>query len=324
MSTSKWKGAAGLAYTGDTTTAASTLKVYPIAESIDAKGEPATYERVTSQQPDVLNVNRAGMNYSFSVDGMQANCADLGYLTWLALGGQTYGTFHDLTPADDSGYFGLNIDRKLDLGSSTPTERYVGCRVGSLSFEQPLRDYARVSFNGLAADQGSLAAALSVTPPTGANDQPLDWGSLGAGFLKIGYDGAATAQDNDVQGFKWELTRNQAYGGFKVNTGQPSAILEGGRRLTFEVTREFAGAGALAGYNAWKNNEAIELDVEYDVGAYRYRFHINQGVITGSYAAEIGTGEDAIMATLVCTAVKPDGGNLMDVEVVDATAGVYT
>lgn len=324
MSTSKWKGAAALAYTGDVSTVGATPKVYPIAETIDAKGEPVTYERVTSQQPDVLNINRAGFNYSFSVDGMQASCGDLGYLAWLAFGGQAYATFHTISPADDTGYFNFRIDRKLDLGTSQPTEEYAGCRIGSLSFEQPLRDYARVSFNGFAVDKGSPTAALSPTVPTDADNQPLDWGALGAGFLKLGYDGAATAQDNTVQSFKFELTRNQAYAGFKVNTGQPGAVLEGGRRLTFELTREFSGAEAQAEYASWAANEHIEVDVQYTVGAHRFRFNFHELVVTGSYAGEVGAGEDAIMATLVATAVKPDGGQLATIEVVDDTLAVYT
>jgi len=324
MSTPKWKGAAGLGYTGDATTAivAGSETIYPIAETIDAKGEPATYERVTSQQPDVLNINRAGMDYSYTVDGMQASCGDIGYLLWLALGSETYSAGdHQLSPADDSLYFGFNIDRKLDLGSTLYTERYVGCKIGSLTIEQPLRDYAKVSFSGLCCDKHATnGGALDPSVSTDADNQPLDWGALidtGSGsYCKIGYDGAGS-QDNEVQGFKIELTRSQAYGGYTQSGGQPTAILEGGRRLNFEITREFGGSNAIDDYNAWKDNESIEFSIRYDIGSHMFSFIVYEARVVGSFAGEIGAGEDAIMATLVCTATYPDSEAKICYAVVD-------
>lgn len=325
MSTAKWKGAAGLARTADASSTAA-VQVYPIAETIDAKGDPAVYERNTSQQPDILDIKRAGMNYSYSVDGAQMNCRDLGYLWWLALGAQAFATgTHTLSPADDSNFFNLKVDRKVNIPSN-PTEEYLGCKIGSISFEQPLRDYARVSFNGLAADLGTPSAALSPTIPTAANDAPVDWSALGAGSFKIGYSGGAPVADTTIQGFKLEMTRNQAYAGFvhSATSSQPSAILEGGRRLVAEYTREFTGALATADYSAWLANTLYELDINYVVGAHSFRFQVHEAVPTGSFAQEVGTGEDAIMATMILTAKKPDGGQLATVEVVDAEGGTYT
>lgn len=327
MGTPKWQGKAGLARTADAVSEANP-QVYPLADTINAEGVPVSYERVTSQKPDIFHIEQSGYDWSVTVDGMQASCFDFGYLMWLALGGDSFLTdTHTITPTDNSQYFNLKIDRGLTLDGNGPTQSIKGCRIGAISLEQPLRDYAKVSVSGLACAMNQTeGGTLSVTIPEGDDDQPLSWAALAhaSGFFKIGYNGAAATQDDDIQGWKFELTREQIYAGIDLGASQPEAINEGGRELTAEVTKEFIGAGAQNAYKAWKDTEKVELDVRYQVGANYYRIQIPQMEVVGAFGGEIGTGNESIMGVLSLKATKKAATNIMTITTLDGSAGAYT
>lgn len=327
MGTPKWKGRAGLARTADAVSEASP-QVYPLADTINAEGVPVSYERVTSQKPDIFHIEQSGFDWSWTIDGMQASPFDFGYLAWLALGADAFATAtHTITPADDSQYFNLKIDRGLTLDGNGPTQSIKGCRIGSFSFEQSLRDYAKLAVSGLACDLvATEAAALSVTIPEGDDDQPLSWAGLvdASGFFKVGYNGGAVADDDDIQGWKMELTREQVYAGIDLGASQPDAINEGGRELTVELSKEFTGSTAQDAYKTWKDTAKVALDVRYQVGANYVRIEIPQLEVVGAFGGEIGTGNESIMGTLSLKATKKSGSDLMTITTIDGSVALYT
>jgi len=325
--TPKWKGIAGLARTA-TASATATPAVYPIADDVDTPGTPVTYERTTSQQSDILHITRCGTDFNWLIDGMQGSCNDLGYLFWLALGGDSWLTdTHTITPATDSQYFNLKIDRGVDLGTDDNTQECVGCRIGSFTFEQPVRDYAKLNASGLFVNLGTPSADLSAPSiSVGDDDEPPGWVHLqdGSSHFKIGVGGASSAQDDGVQSWKLEYSREQVYSGIDVGSSQPDGINEGGRELTFEITREFIDdAASLGWYEAWRDGDAIELDIQYIMGTSELRFHIPQAEITSPCPGPVGSGAESIMATLTCKAYK--GSNpLISIYAKDGSGGAYS
>lgn len=327
MGTPKWKGTFGIGRTADAVSLA-TPAIYPRYESADAKGVPVTFEDNPVMSPDLYAIEAAGKNFTWEANNMRLPAHHLGYLLWLALGAESFaaGT-HTLSPADASQYFNLKIGRGLDLGSSTPTENLVGCKIARLTIEQTARAYAVISAGGAACNRGAPGAVLTPTILTGAENAPLSWPALRAGFLKTSYAGGAFAQDNSVQGIKIEYTRDQdAEAGIDIESDQPDAINDGARTLMFEITREFTGAGALADYQAWRDNSLVGLDVKWVVGtspAYEVRLLITQGRPVDNQPGPIGVGADSIKGTLVVKAFR-GAVALVVAEIKDQIAVAYT
>jgi hypothetical protein len=329
--TPKWKGIAGLARTADASSTASP-QVYPIADDVDTPGAPVTYERTTSQQADILHITRCGTDYNWVIDGMQGSAFDIGYLFYLLLGTDTWAAgpaTHTLTPATNSQYANLKVDRDVQIGTggTDHTQECVGCRVGSFTFDQPMRDYAKINAGGLFCNLATPSASLSSPSiSVGDDDEPPGWAHLqdGSAFFKIEYDGGGLAQDDAVQSWKMEYSREQVYSGIDVGDSQPDGINEGGRELTFEITREFIDdSGSKDSYDAWENGKTVGIDIKYIMGANYVQITIPQAHVVGSFAQSVGTGAESIMATLMCKAFK--GSNpLITVVVKDGSSAAYT
>lgn len=326
----KWEGAVGYVRVASATATDSSPDVWPVAESADAPGVPQVFRRNPTQTPDTYNINRAGENYSFTVEGMQGSCHDWLYTLACFSGDSGYGfstPTHTINPADHSEYLNYLIDRALDLGTSTPTQHLSGVRIGQVTIEQPTREYAKMSLNGLACRmESSLVAPLTPVIPTGADDEPLSWASIAntggaVGHFKIGYDTQTPSAEDNITSFKIELSRNQSYARYGFSSNQAGEINEGHRTVTCEIQKEFAGTDAKNAFLAWKNNQYVHLDVKWAVGAANYvRIVIPYMRIMDAFAKEIGASDDAIMGTLMCEAYR-GGTNLYTVTGVDGSPG---
>lgn len=295
-----------------------------ICDSANIEPEPVTYERVNNVTPDDIGVQAAGFRLPWSFSGAEMDPAQLGYLWWLALGGQTIVTNeHVLTPADSLEYAEVFCDRNVDLGSSTPTETAVGAMINSLSLDIQKRAFAKVSAGGLACNFGSPAAALVASLPA----YPLSWHALRAGDFQIGYNGAGLASDRTIMGLKIDYSREIGdEDNIGLDSDQPTSLTPHSRSLEFEVSRIFSGAQALAEYTAWKAQQEIAISAEMQVnsGTYRVQIDIPHARPIAPYAGAVGAGDDSIIGTLRCKAFQSGADKLITVTVADDTTVAYT
>lgn len=327
----KWKGKVGIGRTADAVSVA-TPAIYPRYESAQLGGVPVVFKDNPVMSPDLYAIESAGKDFTWAINNMRLPAYHMGYFLWLALGSEAFGAgTHTLSPADDSQYFNFKLGRGLDLdtvtGGEQPTQNGLGCKLGRLTIEQNARAYATITASGLLCHTGAPSAVLTPTILTGPENGPLSWPALRAGFLKTSYAGAAFAQDNSVQGFKIEYTREQdGTAGIDIESDQPDAIGEGARSLLFEITREFRGAGAQADYDAWMNSKLVGLDVKWLMGTspqYSCRLLITQGRPVDNQPGEVGMGAERIKGTLKLEAFRGSVA-LIVAEVQDQIAVAYT
>lgn len=324
--TMKWRGHAALARTTGPTATASP-SVYLNCDDANGSGEPILVERINNITADVLSAVPVGFNYKFTASAIEADAPTMGKLFWLFLGTESPATdTHTITPASVQQYFEFFTDRGLDLGTSTPTEVLLGCKMESLEFEVKARQFAKFAISGLACNKGTAVAALSPTAQVTAAYAPLSWMAIksNATPFKIGYAAATPAADTAITGFKLSLKRTLREKPVDLSSDVPSGIDESGRTIEFEITREFTGAGALAAYNAWAAQSLVGIELNATMGTNTLKIEIPQAVITGSFAEGVGTGDDQIMGTLKCRATTPSAVSIITVTVKDGASGAYT
>lgn len=293
------------------------MDVVLIADSITTESVPHLLERSVAAQPDLVSAGRTGLDHSYSVDGMTGSCYDVGYLLALMMGDDSWAAqVHTITTntTGDGEYFDLKVDRVNDLDTAKPTEDCIGCKIQSLTIEQAPREYAKIGFSGLFTKHGSEEAALSITIPTAADDQPLDYGGLSAAgaFVKLGTSPGGAVQMDEIESFKIDITREASYGGIQVSTEQPTAINEGGREIMVEIVKEFDVASA-AEWAWFETDVDLEFDVRWDIGLNHLQIHIPTLQMVGSPLGEIGPGSDSIKYTFTLKA-KGLTASIIDVE----------
>jgi hypothetical protein len=328
MATPKWKGGVAVVRASSATHEPASGFVYPMAESAQIEGAPILYTRLPYAIPDPDRVGLGGFEFSWRIDGITPNCMVFGYLMALALGNDSWngiGGYHSLRPDDDAQYLNVLIDRGLDLGTSEPTERLVGAKITGWTLEFKHNEYAKLSVSGVGANLGSLAAALAPSIPTGDDDEPLGWHHLRNGYVRLGYNGGAVADDNDITGFTITYNRPPILSGRDLGSAQPTEIFNAARELTFSITKEFSGSGAVNMYNAWKNQQEVEFTWRAEVGSAPN--YVSQasvyGYVSRSFAGEVGAGEDVIEGTLECLVYKKGTDDLIKFDVKDGTTGAY-
>jgi hypothetical protein len=301
---------------------------YPDAGGCAIDGEPIIYEREPGSLPDVDFQKAAGKTWSWKMPNIQPNVNVFGWLMAQILGSDTWNTIpadHTIAPADDLPWLNVLKDDNLDRGTSTPTQRLLGAKIGDFEFVQESNSIAKLTISGKGCDEGAAAAALTTSVPTGDNEAPLSWASLKAGYLKIGYAGAATAQDNDVTGFKIMGKRALVETGRgTLGSNQPTDLRPGKRKDFFiEITKEFSGASAIAMYTAWKNQSTVAVEIKYLVGTYSVISGVMTGEIVGSYPPEISADETVVVATLRIKLRKAGAVPIVGWTVKDATTAAY-
>lgn len=331
MGTPKWKGTFGIGRTADASSVA-TPAIYPRYETADIKGVPVTFEDNPVMSPDLHAIEAAGKNWTFEANNMRLPAYHMGYLLWLALGTESFGSgTHTLTPADAAQYFNGKLGRGLDLdtvtGGEQPVQNLVGAKIARLAIEQNARAYATVSIGGAGCNVAAPTAALTPTILTGPENAPLSWPALRAGWLKTSYAGGAFAQDNSVQGVKIEYTREQdAEAGIDIESDQPDAVNDGARNVMVEITREFTGAGAQADYDAWMNSKSVGTDLKWVMGtspAYEVNIVVPLARPVDNQPGPIGVGAESIKGTLVLKAYR-GALSLIYAVVKDQIAVAYT
>lgn len=326
MGISKWRMKAALARTtGAAATAAPHLLL--VGNNSIIEGEPVLAERQGALVPDLLGAQAYGHNFKFSSEGLEPHAHALGYTLWLILGAQVAATdTHTITPANTIEYLEFFLDNVTDLGTSTPTETLLGGKLEKWELECGAQKFAKLAIGGPACAKGSPAATLALSIPSGAANAPLSWAAIRAatGGFKIGYNGAAVAADTGVTGFKVSIARTITPQPIDLSGDQPSAMNEGGREITFEFTREFAGSGALNAYNAWSGNQLVGVEINATMGTNTFKLEIPKMYITGSFKEGGTSGDDILMGTLKCKAALPDAAAIITATVKDGVSGDYT
>lgn len=285
-----------------------------------------SYERENNTSPDDLKPQAAGFKITGQMSGGECGAYELGYLFWLFLGGQALADADDthvITPADVQEYFQMSVDRKTDLGSSTPTENSLGNKMTAFDLAIEKNAFVKVGFSTKACSLGNTSAALSSTLVA----YPLSWHGLRAGTFKIGYGGAALAVDDTIDGIKITGSREVSdEDNIHLAADQPDSLTSHSRVVEFEIMRQFSGSSILVEYASWKNQVSIGIEVDFQMnsGAETVLIAIPNARIVGSYAGEVGSGDDSIMATLKCKAFVVSGEELITVSVDDGTDALYT
>lgn len=300
---SKFAGIVGIAKAADATTIAAPKHYLQCASAV-ITGEPIVYEQDSNIQADPGMAYGAGHNYSFAIDGIEAPIAHLGYLLWLMLGTEgSYSSGHVLSPGATQDYCCIQIDRGFQIGAggSDTTEILLGAKLNSLKIEVPKQGFAKCSIAGVGCDLDTPGTNLSASIPAGADNAPISWQAMKDGAFKLGYPGSP-AEDNEIQRFAIDITREMdADAGVDLDADQPTGINEGKRSVTFEVDKQFSG-NAKTAYDAWLNQTEVGLDVLLTVGAFTMTLVVVNSMVTGSFAKEIGSAAESVMATLQCKA----------------------
>jgi hypothetical protein len=306
MGNAKWRAAIGLGNAAGPKVTAGP-DIYALCETANIEGTPVLSERINNFDRRVLGIDQYGHDFAFRIEGWEANCEHVGKLFFWLLGKDAIsgaGPYvHTLThdPANPlPPYFVTQIDDLVDKGTSQETEELQGCRLGALSIEFPEKSFAKVSVSGVGTQLGTPLASLTAVLPTGANEGPLSWaavqGVAGGGF-KIGYDGSATAADNDVKSIKIDCNTPATPQGTRLGDNQPGTINLGLIECVIEVTREFVGTTALDNYNAWVNQQRVDIDIKAEIGAHSVEWQIPHMVVNSPFRGEVGNSEESIMAT---------------------------
>lgn len=330
MSISKRQGAFGIKYQavpGTQATAPPTR--YLLAESCNIKGEPVQSERINSVTAEALGIVNYGHDVTVDVGGAECSCAEMGYLLWLFMGSDAYATsVHTILPQFNSQYFTLYKDFGAVFATGKYAETGVGCRMDSLAIEQQAKEFAKVSFSGQALRKGDNGTNR-VTPAISlaANDAPLSWKAFQAvdGF-KLGYNSLTRAEDAAITGVKLNFSRTINPGGVRRGSDQPTSIVESGREITVEWTRDFEGdAAAIAEYAAYLNGtDFISVELKWTVGTNFVKIILPHVRITGDPMPEVGAGDDVQVMTLQAKAFQNASSNVCDITVTDGTTALYS
>lgn len=325
----RFKGVVGIAAAADASSLVAPVH-YLQCGNANIEGTPNVAYRDSVATPDAAGADPYGHALTFSVTGIETPVEHFGYLWWLALGLDTFGGgSHVLTPTTEQKYLCLQIMRNsaVDLGSSDPTEVGLGGKIASIKTTFTRGGFAKTDISGPIASIGTPQSALTQAIPTGADEAPLSWKALqhASGDFQIGYDGAAVASDGEIQGFMLEYTRELDDESYRdLDSDQPSQILEGRRGVSLEVVKRFRG-NAAAGYSAWLNQEAVEIDANGVIGTHDFQIEIPTSEVSGPYSGEIATSAESVDAKLSAVAHRGDMADvLLRLTTTDAEVGAYT
>lgn len=328
MGYAKWEGAAAVVYASSVSQAPTTGYKYPICKSCSLPKKARIAKRTVGFRRVVDRQEIVGQDYEWAIGGIEPNANIFGYLAALALGSHSWllgVTSIKHNAGGDIPYLNVLRDAKQDLGTATPTERLVGAKVGTWEIDFKRDEYAQMAVGGMGADMGAVAAALVPAVPSGANEAPLSWTALRAGYFKVGLHGAATAQDNDITGFKLSWTDGLTESGRTLGSIQPSRIIPGIPALTFELEKEFSGATAVAQRAAFLAGQEWAIDFKALMGTYyvKTKTPIYGHGVAAEMPGEVGSAEDVISARVQVEIYEKDLADMLAFEVMDGSTAVY-
>jgi len=325
---SKRKIPFALARTADETPA-TVPKVYIIAENVNFPVEPQHIEQVNNVDAELLGSEHIGNDVSISFDGAECNAHSLGYLLWLHCGNGNYSRATDThtfgAPSFDPEYFTGFRDVQADFFASTLRTQWAsGSRLDNLSIEQANRAFAKISGSAMSVNSGGLATTLSPSIALTADDRPASWKALRAGECKIGYNGGARANDDDVTSIKFGFARELERAGYKRSSDVPDCIIPGGRTITCGWTRDFRGdAAAQAEYTAAVAGQEVSLEARWLIGANYVEIIIPHARVTASPLSEGGSGSSPMTVTVEATAYLSGSDDIVEIEVKDGVETDY-
>ena len=328
MAQSKRRGAIGIAReaTHGTPIAAATY-VLPV-DSANIEATPVTYERVNSIDADPIGIEQSGFEYSWNFSGAELSIEEVGWLLWLYLGEEVNTTgSHLITPVYNSQSFTFFKDMGVSYDGTNPTLQLAGCRIDTMTLEQPHKGYAKISASGTGMSALKLTSSLSRTPTyTGMGYHNLinpAGGGIGYGISESDPTALALTVANSC---KIELNRETSRAGRKYSSNNPSSIVEGGRTLSWEITADTQtdtplnalvssadGALRIRAMFKWNdagNSQSLVIDIP-------------TAQITNSYAGEVGAGSDVQVTTFMGQAFRASSNDLITATCVDGISNNY-
>lgn len=331
MSGETWEAGVGLALASSATDEPATPKIFLSATEANIVEAPVTYERKPSYGADVDYMEACGFDYTFSVSGITADLGTLGYLLFLMLGNDAFSTpNHTITRSDAGQYLNLFLDRQADIepGAGTdPVQRLIGGRLTKLRLEQPMQGGAVISIEGMGTTLGTPLASITPSIPTGATKEPLGWkhwktGS--SGFLKLGLNGGVTAQDDTIQSWWWEITRNAFGSGKAIGSDQYTDSHVGDGDIMWGFEKEFKGTDAIAQYAAFKSQQTFEIDAKATISTDSIEIAVPRGFNRGSILSGGGRKNELYRAKFDVKAYKNGATAIMTCTVDDGSSALYT
>ena len=255
----KWEGVIGI---GEEASYGGGVAATEFIAAVRANANPERVSpedtRATGERPIFLSV-MTGLDFAFDWE-QWGEPRNLGRLLKFAIGSvdtTTPGGFagderrHTFSHGTTLPSFSLSIDRAI---GGTPTKRYVGSKVNTLTLENVARDILMVTVEGAAQQEGNQAA-LSPTLSEFEYD-PFMFHQLS---VEIGLNGAAPAQDLTIERVQCVINNDLITDKVVANSSFYIVDLPVGRlRLSGEFDKEFAN---LNEYNVFVGNQ--QLDVKY-------------------------------------------------------------
>lgn len=324
MGDAKWESNVAIVRAASASAAPITGYKYPLAKKVTVNETPIIYEQKAQPHPDITRQYPAGFQYDWSIEGIEASANIFGYLMALWFGTHIYSAgIIVITGGTTKEFLNILIDRGLDLGTSQPTERLVGCQIESWDLVCNYNEVATLSIRGKACDRGALDAALVVTVPSGALEAPLSWAALQAGDFEVGYNGGTLAQDDDITKFTISGSWASVERGRNLGSDQPTDLRPGRERvITYGFDKEFSGAGAIADYTAFIAQQDVEMCAKFLMDTNYVQIDVQYAQITKTYPGDIGDEDGPIMAGIEARA-RWGGAIAASVTVEDASTAVY-
>jgi hypothetical protein len=331
MGNPKWRASVGVARASSATEEPAAPVIFPIFDGgANTTEEPIIVERPASWLRDVDYIWRAGFNHAFTIPGITPDPNTMGYLLWLALGGDAYDTgVHTITPALDQQYLNVFLDYLLDIepGAGTdPVKRIIGGKITEFTIEQAAKQPCKLSLQGVACNRGEPLASVSPSIPTGADNAPLHWAHLqdDSGYFKVGLNGAALAEDTTIQGFKIGYRSPPIFQAPTLASNQPSGLYNGMREVTFGFEKDFHGANATAQVDAFMLEQAVAIEARWQIGTNYVVLTIPAGSFTAYPLSDVGPAEEMIRLIVEAKAYYDGTNSVISGSVKDGSVALYT
>lgn len=325
MADAKWEANVAIVRASSASDAPATGYKYPLAKKVSEKAAPLWYKRKPSISPWADVHKTAGFNYDWGVSDIEPNANIFGYLMALWLGSHTYlSTVITIVPGTRKQYFNLLTDRGLDLETSKPTRRLLGCQIDDWDLKVPFNEMAKFSMSGQACSVGANLAALAPTIPTGADQAPISWAALDAGYFKTGYNGVSPAEDNGITNLALSGSWKSTGRGRNLGSQAYTELLPGREAIiTVSFDKEFADAGALADYVAAVALHGIEMDIKFLMGANYVTMDSLYGTVVDNILPEFGDEDGPLTYTIKAELRNEAGAGVITIATKDGSTAVY-
>lgn len=321
----KRSGSFGLAYESTPGTPESAPVYYLTCDSANIGVMPRTYERVNNIGSEIIGVQQSKYNASFDFSNAECSTEIMGYLLWLALGAEDNTTpgNHVITPQFEQQFMTAFKDVGGTFASSAQVQRLTMGKLQSLTINQEMDAYAKISGSGIGTEASVLASGFTPSLDLSGGAAPLSWASLSD--VSIGWNGGATASADYIKKFSISIERELQPAAYKISTKLPSHISQGKRTVKISVTFDLldSDANAAGAWAAILGAQNMEIAFSYSISSIVCGMTINQARITNSPSGEIGAGPEPQEWTLEATAFQDSTGLPISCTVLDGNTDDY-